>query len=167
MNGRIEVHSKPDQGSVFTLWLPAAPEAAVPSVPATAVVQVPGGLAGDVLYVEDNEVNIEVMRAVFAGEPGLRLHHCDTGAQALARVGQGGIDLVLLDLGLPDMSGQELLALLLRLEPAPRVIVVSADARSETVAQVLDAGALACVGKPFDIARLRELVSRVLRGGTS
>jgi CheY-like chemotaxis protein len=129
------------------------------------VALVPGGCAGEVLYVEDNEVNIEVMRAVFIGEPGLRLHSCDTGGQALARVAQGGIDLVLLDLGLPDMDGLDLLARLLRLERAPQVIVVSADARSETVARVLDAGAIACLGKPFDIAHLRELVARVLRGG--
>lgn len=80
---------------------------------------------------------------------------------------QGGIDLVLLDLGLPDMDGQELLARLLRLDAAPRVIVVSAEARSETVARVLDAGAFACLSKPFDVVRLRDLIARVLRGGAS
>jgi two-component system KDP operon response regulator KdpE len=80
-------------------------------------------------------------------------------------VGEGGIDLVLLDLGLPDMDGHDLMRQLLRQEPAPQVIVVSADARSDIVAQVLDAGAFACLGKPFDIEKLRELVSRVLLGG--
>jgi PAS domain S-box-containing protein len=167
MNGRIEVDSEPGEGAVFTLWLPAAPEATVPRMVAAGATRVPGGLDGNVLYVEDNEVNIEVMRAVFASEPGVHLHDCDTGAQALARVGEGDIDLVLLDLGLPDMDGQELLKRLVRLDPAPQVIVVSADARSETVTRVLDAGAFACLGKPFDIVRLRELVGRVLRGGTS
>lgn len=165
MDGRIDVRSEPGKGSVFTLWLPAAPEATVPRASAASAARGSGGLAGNLLYVEDNEVNVEVMRAVFAGEPGLRLQTCGTGAQALARVGEGGIDLVLLDLGLPDMDGQDLLRQLLRQEAAPQVIVVSADARSDMVAQVLDAGAFACLGKPFDIEKLRELVSRVLRGG--
>jgi PAS domain S-box-containing protein len=165
MDGRIDVRSEPGKGSVFTLWLPAAPEATVPRASAASAARGSGGLAGNLLYVEDNEVNVEVMRAVFAGEPGLRLQTCGTGAQALARVGEGGIDLVLLDLGLPDMDGHDLLRQLLRQEPAPQVIVVSADARSDIVAQVLDAGAFACLGKPFDIEKLRELVSRVLLGG--
>lgn len=169
MNGRIEVCSELGQGTMFTLWLPAAPVATpVHALSEEAdIARAHGGLAGDVLYVEDNEVNVEVMRAVFAAEPGLRLHSCNTGAQALARVDQGGIDLVLLDLGLPDMDGQELLARLLRLDAAPRIIVVSADARSETVARVLDAGAFACLSKPFDVVRLRDLIARVMRGGAS
>ncbi len=162
MGGHLDVHSVPGAGATFTLWLKLAQAAVDAGVQHGGAAESADCLEGQVLYVEDNEVNVEVMRAVLAHEPNLHMKTCATGAAALQIVASGGIDLVLLDLGLPDMDGHEVLAQLLRMDPKLAVIVVSADASSAAEAKALSGGARACLPKPFDIARLRDLVSRTI-----
>jgi two-component system, OmpR family, KDP operon response regulator KdpE len=87
-----------------------------------------------------------------------------TGEEALARLRAGGTDLVLLDLGLPDLSGVEVVATLRGWSELP-VIVVSARHGSEDKVAALDAGADDYVTKPVGIdellARIRAAVRRV------
>ena len=165
MDGRIDVRSTPGEGSVFTLWLRAcdAPEAEPhASAPKSSTKDSP---RGRVLYIEDNEVNVLLMEAVFAEDAGLQFQSCATAAQALETVARGGIDLVLLDLGLPDMDGEVLLDKLLELDPTVRapVIVVTADADVDTRRRVRRRGATDALAKPFDVPALRRAVSEALK----
>ncbi|AKJ28698.1 ATP-binding protein [Caldimonas brevitalea] len=164
MHGSVEVKSQEGVGSTFTLWLPKSrmPAAVVPEE------TVPGPedreLCGRVMYVEDNEVNVEVMRAVFAHDKDVRLVTCGTGQEAVESLEREDIDLVLLDLGLPDMSGEEALQRLrdCSTQPCPPIVVVSADAEESTRAWACSQGAADCIPKPFDVAQLRQTVAKVL-----
>ncbi|CAM5246797.1 Response regulator OS=Stutzerimonas stutzeri OX=316 GN=CXK95_08995 PE=4 SV=1 [Stutzerimonas stutzeri] len=69
----------------------------------------------------------------------------ETGAAALERIRQGGIDVLILDLTMPGMDGYEVLAALRREGLSCKAIVVSADVQDEAVRRVLELGALAFI----------------------
>jgi two-component system KDP operon response regulator KdpE len=81
-----------------------------------------------------------------------------TGEDALARVTNGAFDLVLLDLGLPGMSGFDVIRRVRVLFPTLPIIVLSAQGDDAPKVEALDLGADDYVAKPFSV---RELLARV------
>jgi CheY-like chemotaxis protein len=83
-----------------------------------------------VLYVEDHPVNVLVMRGLFGQRPDLELHVAASGAQALDLARRMSPALLLVDLGLPDIDGRQLLPLLRGLPGCEAVpaVAVTADA---------------------------------------
>ncbi len=65
---------------------------------------------GVVLYVEDDDACIGVMEAALALRPNIELRTARSAAEGAALLAAGDIDLMLLDIGLPDRSGWELLS---------------------------------------------------------
>ncbi|MFH0945263.1 MAG: ATP-binding protein, partial [Planctomycetota bacterium] len=162
MGGTIGVESTVGVGSRFWVELPetelvaARPEATAdldeePAAGAAA--------AGTVLYVEDNISNFRLVERVLALRGEVRLIPAMLGGLGLDLAREHRPDLVLLDLHLPDMNGEELLGRL-RADPATRhipVVVLSADATPGQVEQLLAAGARAYLTKPLDIGKLLAL----------
>ncbi len=116
------------------------------------------------VYVEDNLINIEVMKAVMAQRHEVTLLICEDGASALASVLADPPDLLMLDMQLPDTDG---LSLLRRFRQAPQcarlpILMVSADALDEQVRQCLDAGAQHYLTKPFAVRELMALMDGLL-----
>ncbi len=109
-----------------------------------------------VLLVEDDPgIGPSLVRAL-AGQ-GYRPRLCTTGADALAHP-LTDVDLVLLDLGLPDMDGLDVCAVIGRRAPTLPVIVLTARGTETDVVVGLDAGAVDYLVKPFGLA---ELLARV------
>jgi CheY-like chemotaxis protein len=165
MGGRLEVHTAPGEGSSFTLVLPAgAADEAAPSTLHAALVS--GGVypARRVLCVEDNDTNVEILRAMLALRPQIEVLVANNGAQGLALARTQGPDLLLLDLDLPDMDGIEVLRRLradLATASLP-VVVVSAHAQAELMNAALEAGANDYVAKPLEVRALLHAVDRQL-----
>jgi signal transduction histidine kinase/CheY-like chemotaxis protein len=116
--------------------------------------------SGVVLYIEDEPVNVEVMRAVLSHRPGVEMHAAASIAEGLEALQRCVPALLLLDIQLPDGDGLALLAQL-RADPALAglpVVVVSADALDETTRRALAAGADKVLAKPYDFERLLALV---------
>ena len=67
---------------------------------------------------------------------------------------------MLLDLVMPGMDGREVLERLLRMDPEAKVVICTGYGASEPVDDLLAAGALASIAKPFTLADLRDLVER-------
>ena len=115
------------------------------------------------LHVEDNPVNVKLVERALARRPQVRLlsaTRAETGFR-LARAERP--DLILLDLHLPDCSGQEFLSRL-RAEPATRelpVVIVSGDTPSRTATALQRLGISEYLTKPVDIGRLLELVDEL------
>jgi CheY-like chemotaxis protein len=150
--GHIWVRSHPGQGSKFAFSLPVqeVPE----STPATAVVD----KLWKVLMIEDEAEMVEsVSRAFEMDWPEAKLVAAWLGEEGVDLVETEEPDVVLLDLGLPDMSGFEVLRLI-RLFSSVPVIILSVKADEKDIFRALESGADDYMVKPF---RPLELLARV------
>jgi two-component system KDP operon response regulator KdpE len=120
-----------------------------------------------VLIVEDEIAIVRFLRPALEGE-GFRIFEASRGDQALELAAKCKPDVVLLDLGLPDMDGLEVLKGLRRWTSAP-VIVLSARGEERDKISGLDAGADDYLAKPFGVpellARIRVALRRAERAG--
>ena len=107
---------------------------------------------------DSNLARKQLLRALPAAWP-LEIHQAAGGREALARIRQGGIDIVLLDLTMPDMDGYQVLAELRADSLDCKVIVVSADIQEQAVRRVLDLGALAFIRKPADPVHVQQTLA--------
>lgn len=165
MGGELRVDSTEGEGSTFTLVLPSAAAArgAVSGWGDLGAVAASYGTRR-VHYIEDNEINAEVMRGVLAQRPQIDLSVSATAAEGMASIRDRSPDLVLLDMHLPDMDGMEVLA---RLRSDPRtadvpVVVVSADALQDQIEGALHAGAQRYLTKPVDVREVLSIVDELL-----
>jgi signal transduction histidine kinase/DNA-binding NarL/FixJ family response regulator len=109
-----------------------------------------------VLYIEDNPSNVRLVEKIFALSSELGLSVAREGAEGLAMARELHPDLILLDLHLPDMSGEQVLSALLadpEMAGTP-VIIVSADASPIQAKRLQAAGAVGYLTKPFDVDQL-------------
>ncbi len=113
-----------------------------------------------VLYVDDNPMMTRLVERIFAADPSVTVQTAPDGATAIDLVTQQQPDIVLLDLNLADMSGEDLMRQF-RADPRTRpipVAIVSGDAAPETIERLTSSGAAAYLTKPFTSAQLRQFV---------
>ncbi len=160
--GRVEVDSEPGRGARFVIELPAAGGAAHPEEAPRQEVEGRARLDAELLVVEDQpEVRrfvAEVLRAA-----GCRVHEAEDAEEALRLAErERGIELLLTDVSMPGMNGEELARELTRKLPELRVLLMSGYARTETLP------GWTVLAKPFSPERLLEEISRALgRAGKS
>lgn len=82
-----------------------------------------------------------------------------TGLEALERIRQGGVEVLLLDLTMPELDGYQVLAQLREERLSCKTIVISADVQDEAVRRVLELGALAFIRKPADPIHLHQTLA--------
>jgi CheY-like chemotaxis protein len=124
-----------------------------------------GHAVGTVLYIEDNPINTLLVERILRARPGVVFGTATDGRTGLARAERLQPDLVLLDLELPDISGEQVLAEL-RADPATQaipVIVISADIDPAVHHRILARGARFFLTKPYDVTDLLRLVDGALR----
>jgi signal transduction histidine kinase/DNA-binding response OmpR family regulator len=115
-----------------------------------------------ILYVDDDPTLTTMVRRILVSRrPNLTVHAADRAVSAMDLIRRTDLDLILLDLHLPDMTGEDLLRLLRadnRTSGLP-IVVVSGDTTPDSVHRLAAAGATDYLAKPFTAARLRELVA--------
>jgi CheY-like chemotaxis protein len=119
------------------------------------------------LYIEDNLSNNLLMERILENRPDVQLISAMQGRLGLELARQHAPDLILLDLHLPDMTGDEVLRILRR-QPATQatpIAMVSADATPSQVERLKAAGANEYFTKPLDVKRLLNYVDEVLSVG--
>ena len=114
-----------------------------------------------VVLIEDEAQIRRFLRATLSGQ-GYRLFEVTSGADALIEVAQRQPDVVILDLGLPDMDGLEVIRRLREWSATP-IIVLSARGQERDKVTALDAGADDYVAKPFSAGELLARIRVALR----
>ena len=127
----------------------------------------PGALL--VLQIEDNPSNATLVAQVLGRRPEVALLTASTAGQGLELAAQHTPDLVLLDLHLPDLQGDEVVR---RLKDEGRladtkIVVVSADATPGRIRRMLDLGVDGYLTKPVGVEALLRLVDRELENAPS
>jgi two-component system KDP operon response regulator KdpE len=114
-----------------------------------------------ILIVEDDETISNFISAILTAN-GYRVVKTPKGSQGVAMAASHSPDLVLLDLGLPDMDGVEVLKLLRAWSSIP-VVVVSARGHERDKVEALDLGANDYITKPFGTAELLARIRNAIR----
>ena len=168
MGGRIAVKTEPGEGSCFSVTLPLPQgEAAVQPPVEAATYQATGlGQSLDVLIVEDNVVNAMVVEA-FVARMGHKPLVAPTAEEGLELLEEQAFDLVLMDISLPGIDGIEATQRIrAHADPTIRslpVIAMSAHVFDNEVAQHLQSGMDAFIGKPIAPDGLSQTIASVLR----
>ena len=116
------------------------------------------------LLVDDDPGSLAVLEALLAGE-GHELITAVNGTQALEALAGGGLDLALVDIGLPDISGLEVLKKAAAISPGTPVIMVTANTSLDSAVESLRSGAADYVAKPVERDELLATVRRLLELG--
>lgn len=171
MEGSLRVESEPGRGSTFWVELPVAPHplARLESFRPASTRDVSRQTARSslVLYVEDNLANLNLVESIFEHRPEIQLLPALQGRMGIELAREHKPDLILLDLHLPDMKGEEVLHELRadsRTADIP-VLVISADATPRQISRLRMAGARGYLTKPLDLDEFLLEVDAALGNG--
>ena len=183
MGGKINVQSQFGQGSLFIVQIPQKISKLVnPMTEEKAVLKIeqPNSLndrkadlinnnlnTKKVLIVDDSKLNIKVAKKVLSNF-NLQVDECDNGFDCLERVNNGiNYDLILMDIMMPEMSGETTLA---KLKSNPQfnipVIALTADAVAGAREKYISEGFTDYLVKPFEVEELLARLNAIIRRTT-
>ncbi len=169
MGGSLRLKESDESGSTFALSMRRADRMPQPEA-------LPDGPRprrrrdGELLVVciEDNNANFELVERILEDYGPTRIHAAIQGTIGLDLIRQHKPDLVLLDLHLPDISGEEVLSRL-KSDPETRdvpVIIMSADATTGHRNRLIEAGAICYLTKPLDVREFLDQVERAVESAS-
>jgi two-component system cell cycle sensor histidine kinase/response regulator CckA len=160
--GAIAVESVPAHGATFTITLPASgkPVVAPLLLPGDAV---PG--AGTVLLVDDESLVLNVGRDLLE-HLGYAVRVAESGERAveLLRANRGRIDVVVLDMVMPGLSGGETFDRLREIDPGIRVLLSSGYSIDSQAREIIARGCEGFIQKPYDLKGLSRKLRAVIDG---
>jgi CheY-like chemotaxis protein len=169
LEGTLGVDSVVGKGSTFWLELPGAEAAAAPEIHLSPlmlpVTSVAPPATYTLLYIEDQDLNLRLVERILLHRPEYKLITAMQGGLGLDLAREHRPDLILLDLNLPDIPGDEVLTRL-KQDPGTRgipVIMISADAMGERIAQLLEDGASGYLTKPYKVTEFLAMIGETLK----
>ena len=158
-HGAITVSSEVQVGTTFTIILPVREE----DVEVTKEPQLLEHGTGRILLVDD-EKNMRITGKGILQDLGYDVLLAEDGKRALEIFQeQDSIDLVLLDMIMPNMNGQDCFDELKKRDPGVRVILTSGFTREESIDEMKERGLSGFIRKPFRSSELSHMVNNVLK----
>jgi PAS domain S-box-containing protein len=165
LNGRLGVRSVVGEGSTFWVEMPAASPPIPAAEPATPPPPAPA-LRRILLYIEDDVSNFYLLERILESRKDIKLLSAVQGRLGLELAREHRPDLILLDLNLPDMPGEQLLRTLKADERTVGIPVIAVT--GETAGDRPDAlrrlGAIDVLMKPYRVQELMTLLNRAMGG---
>jgi ribose transport system substrate-binding protein len=166
MNGKIGIESEKDSGSTFWFSLPAE---IIPNEKLDVCMNIEDDPLKDkrnskLLYIEDNNANLQLMKQIMGGLKNIILFTATTGEEGLKLLQEQDFDLILLDLNLPGINGAEVLHII---KSNPRILhipvfAVSAKAMVEDIHNAKLIGFTDYITKPIHIPTLLQSIAKYL-----
>ncbi|MDY6953321.1 MAG: response regulator, partial [Thermodesulfobacteriota bacterium] len=158
--GIIDVYSQPGQGATFNIYLPASEKAVAKDKEPLA--DVLGGTE-TILLVDDEEMIVDVGQEMLTAL-GYHVIVAPNGRQAVAlyEENKDKIDMVILDLVMPDMGGGEVYHRLKEMNPKVKVLLSSGYSIDGQANEILERGCDGFIQKPFDIREVSEKLRDIL-----
>jgi PAS domain S-box-containing protein len=156
--GYILCESEIGQGTIFEIYLPAVQEKETRVEKGVDEAPLRGG--SETVLVVDDEASVREMAAQILQRHGYHVFAADCGEAALEcfQTRQEGIDLVILDLGMPGMGGLNCLRELLKRDAAIKVLIATGYSVDGPITEGLESGVTGYIGKPY---RLKDLLAKV------
>lgn len=159
--GAITVHSEVGVGTVFHLYLPTSSE-----LPQEVMTEknCPTG-AGTILVIDDDEL-IRCTASALLQSLGYAVMLAENGVEGVEKFKhmQSSIDLVILDMIMPELGGKEAFIKLREINPGIPVVIASGFSNPEEMQSLKEKGVFSFLPKPFKKIELAEIVDNALRG---
>jgi signal transduction histidine kinase/CheY-like chemotaxis protein len=164
--GTVHVQSETGRGTTFEVLIPALERG--PRVRATTIAPTKRsrvrGAGGLILVVDDDVAFCNSTRRLLEGFGySARAETSGTEAIRLLQEIRDNVELVLLDIAMPDMNGAAVFEQMRRIHPRLRVLIVSGLTDISGVRELLSRGATGFLQKPYDARTLEDTISRILR----
>ncbi|MGE5313680.1 MAG: PAS domain S-box protein [Acidobacteriota bacterium] len=158
--GFIDVQSELGNGTTFTMYFPALSQRLQPPVPAIE----PGEGGHETILLVDDEDIIREMLEEHLLDQGYAVMTASNGMEALEKFSAHGsdIDLVITDLGMPQMDGEALFARLSAIDPAVKVIISSGYLDNSSKNDMLAKGVKDVLTKPYKFSDIQRSIRTVL-----
>ncbi|TGL76727.1 PAS domain-containing sensor histidine kinase [Leptospira yasudae] len=165
--GFIEVDSAIGKGTEFRIYLPAQTYEVAKDTNEESFVRILNPGAGTVLLIEDEEMLKEVLTAILEKE-GYKVLVATNGMDAVEiyRSHWNRIDLVLSDVGLPGMEGDQMYYEMKRINPAIRAILASGFIEPNKKTKLLREGVIDVLQKPYATVEILNKIKTAIHSGT-
>ena len=158
--GDIQVTSRPREGSTFLIHLPATTDD-IHDVPAAPREILTGT---ETLLFVDDELQVRAVGVMMLERLGYKVIVAESGQDAIERFqkNRDRIDLVLLDMTMPGLSGSETYNHLRELQPGVKVLLASGYDQAGTAADIIKRGCQGFIQKPYTLEQLSQVLRKIL-----
>ncbi len=158
--GFINVYSEKGQGSTFSIFLPASNKQIAETKESPRAY-----LTGEetILVVDDEHIILSVTKDLLEGL-GYRVVTASNGLESLAHFEEhkNSVDMVILDMILPDMSGGEIFDRLRRIDPKLKILLASGYSIDGQARTILERGCNGFIQKPYHLDKLSQKIREIL-----
>ena len=117
------------------------------------------------ILIVDDEPHVSEMLQEYFADLGYAVTVATTGSEALRVAAANRPDAVILDMHLPDTTGDQLLAKFRALDSSLSIVMLSGDGEDDIARQMIEAGAMQYLSKPFDFSLLRRTIDVAVETG--
>lgn len=164
-NGFLELYSEESRGTIISVYLPLSPLEKDDESFIRQNRKLVNG-EGHILVIDDEEV-LRVLSQSILKECGYIVTVAEDGFKGvdLYRKNNDGIDLIILDMSMPGISGKETFIELKQINPEVKILLASGFIKDDRIQDLLNLGLEDFIQKPFDFIELSEKVDAILKKG--
>ncbi|MEZ4753998.1 MAG: PAS domain S-box protein [Bdellovibrionota bacterium] len=161
--GNVRFRSRKNRGTVFTVSFPAVNATELVETITTHTSISKG--EGRILVVDDNQLVLSATAQMLTAM-GYQVETADQGWAAIKRLKElkGGIDLIILDMIMPELSAEETFNRLKAIDPEIKVLLSTGYEANQSVQKLLNLGMAGFISKPYEMTALSKAVSKALQG---